>query len=562
MIGDEGVQPPTPQGDSHAPQPQSDLAHRVAASGNDQGVDSVNQDIIQKLFNQLKSNPLMFGMYYFPHHFRIPSPPFHLQILKEACIQQYLAVAAPRESAKSTILTFIYPFHCVVFKKNRFIVIVSNTFKKAAMYLDTIKKELIENDHFKKEFRNSIRITKDAEGDSIITHRDGFSTKIICKGHDQLGSIRGVKYGAYRPDLIICDDIEDDKMVENAELRAELQRQYDESLVPAGEKGKCQFIVVGTILHDDSQMAKLVSSRFYPEYKKLYYRALMHNGKSLWPEKWSVDYLLKLQKEKPSVFAKEYQNDPVSGANVRFKREDFRYWKVEDGQYILFGQGSTVVGRGRLADCRAAIAVDLAWSEKRDADSSIIMPGFLTPTGETLVETYVNKRGLRPDEFAEFLFTIEDRLRRITGQTVPVGMEKAMLENVTKWVLKNEMKRRNHYLVVKELAWDADKIKRIETRLIPLYNQNVIFHKYGMGDLEFQLIRFPSGVHDDLPDALQGLRQLLQFPKNIPKQQEIESEFDRVRRIMIEKKYEKPEKPKLTGRKYKHWELPHHSSFR
>ena len=36
-----------------------------------------------------------------------------------------------------------------------------------------------------------------------------------------------------------------------------------------------------------------------------------------------------------------------------------------------------------------------------------------------------------------------------------------------------------------------------------------------MGDLENQLLRVPSGTHDDLADALQGVVQLLGFPKKV-----------------------------------------------
>ena len=47
-----------------------------------------------------------------------------------------------------------------------------------------------------------------------------------------------------------------------------------------------------------------------------------------------------------------------------------------------------------------------------------------------------------------------------------------------------------------------------------------------MGDLEHQLERFPYGTHDDLIDALQGLVQLLQFPKNLPKKPDTTDAFE------------------------------------
>jgi len=97
--------------------------------------------------------------------------------------------------------------------------------------------------------------------------------------------------------------------------------------------------------------------------------------------------------------------------------------------------------------------------------------------------------------------------------------------------------------LLKDLQWDGDKIMRMVTRLSPRYTQHVIFHKTGMGDLEYQLLRIPNGTHDDLPDALQGLVQLLEYPKHGKKPVEPTTEFDWWRKKAIERK--KP--PKRTN---------------
>ena len=62
-----------------------------------------------------------------------------------------------------------------------------------------------------------------------------------------------------------------------------------------------------------------------------------------------------------------------------------------------------------------------------------------------------------------------------------------------------------------------------------------------MGELESQLIRVPHGTHDDLPDAEQGLVQLLQNPRQQKTKPQEENEFDRL------KNFFKP-KPKQVGR--------------
>lgn len=482
------------------------------------------------LYEALKLSPLEWAITFCPNHHKLSTPKFHLEIIDNAMTERFLVIGAPREHAKSTIINFDYVAHAILFKRKNFIIIVSNPFKKGASYLDSIKREFSENEILKRAF-NLPKLVKDAEGDSIFRHSDGFETKVMCKGVEQIGTIRGSKFKYSRPDLIICDDIEDDEMVKNPDRRRELQEYYDEALIPAGEAGKCQYIVIGTVLHDDSQLAKLLSPNKYTEYKKLIYKALIgypDNSEALWPAKMNVEQLVKMMKEKPTVFAKEYQNDPASGSNVRFEKKDFRYWRNEQGRYILFGVDNEVLATGLLSDCRAAIACDLAWKEKRSstADSTVIMPGYLTPDSNILIEDYVHKIGMRPDEFIEQIFLMVDRLEKITGSNVPVGFEKAMLEQVTQWMLKKQMRTNNRFISTKELVWDADKETRIEIRLQPRYSQHSIFHKTNMGDLEHQLTRFPSAAHDDLIDAEQGLVQLLKFPKGSSKKEEAKDMFD------------------------------------
>ena len=523
-----------------------------------------NQQLEQfkQIYEKFKQSPLIFGYFYFPHHFRLDPPKFHITILNEVPKSQFLAIAAPRGSSKTTLIMFLTPMHWIVFRKKRCIVLACNTFKKAASALDTLKKEFKENKQLRKHY--GIKIVKDAEGDSTFRHKDGFEVHIVCKGAEQLGSIRGEKFGAYRPDAILVDDLEDDEMVKNPERRESLRELYDDALMPSVDiSTDFNVFVLGTILHDDSLMARLVSPRHYKEYTKFRGQALLvRDGKevSLWEDKWSVKWLKTEEKRNPSRFAKEFQNDPVSGKEARFNKDQFRHWQMEDMQYILFNRDGTISSKGSMDTCKAAIGVDLAWSERKDADSCVLIPVYLTPFNDLLVDTYIDEKGMRPDRFAELLFTMELKLKAITKSGVPVGFEKAMLEKVTQWILKAEMRKRNHWLITKELKWETDKITRIETVLQPKYANNIVYHKQGMGDLEYQLLRFPSGTHDDIIDALQGAIRLLEYPKQTTVVVEKKADFDWWRDQAI--KLKKPQKGRyIFGVKNKKVVIPFHKGF-
>ena len=57
-----------------------------------------------------------------------------------------------------------------------------------------------------------------------------------------------------------------------------------------------------------------------------------------------------------------------------------------------------------------------------------------------------------------------------------------------------------------------------------------------MGELEYQLTRFPSATHDDLADALSGLSQLLTYPKGLKSPQGEDDKFTRLVRWANQKR--------------------------
>lgn len=480
--------------------------------------------MINQVIDLYLNNKLLFGKFYFPHYFRRGSPPFHIQIIKECSSGLFTAIQAPRSSAKSTVTTFLDTVHGISLKKERFVVIVQNTYAKAAGSLNNIKYEFRYNEKLRNDFGITMDI-KDAEGDTIFSHSDGFMCRVLCKGADQLGSIRGERFGAYRPTLIIVDDIEDDEMVKNPERRDELEKQFNEVLNYAGEAGETRIIVDGTILHDDSLLAKMIRGDRYKRFNKLMYKA-RQDGQSLWPEKWSVSDLDEMERDDPVGFAKEMQGDPSSGSLETIHRQDFRRWNIEDNQAVLYNEDGDVHSRWRLSDCKAAVGIDLAWKEKEANDFAAIVPGLVTPSNDILVDDYICKRGLRPDEFERIIFDMNTRYQAMTGKRVCFGFEKAMLERVMKWFLQEAMKRNGEYLWFKDINWGTqDKIARIMFRVANRYSQHSIYHKNGMGALENQLIRLRSSAHDDLADALAMLPEMLAFAPMKQKEKKKEDVF-------------------------------------
>lgn len=441
-----------------------------------------------------------------------------------------MCIQAPRGSAKSTAETFLDTIHGISLKRERFIVIVQNTYAKAAGTLNNIKFEFRYNERLKADFGVDMEL-KDAEGDTIFRHPDGFMVRVLCKGADQLGSIRGERFGAYRPTLILVDDLEDDEMVRNPERRNELEKQFNEVLNYAGESGETRIIVIGTVLHDDSLLAKMLMPDRYKRFNKLFYRA--RNGRlSLWPEKWSVEDLDEMEREDPVGFAKEMQGDPSSGSLETIRREDFRKWAEVDNGITLFNEDGSIKARWKYTDCKAAIGIDLAWEEGKANDWSVFFPGLVTPSNDLLLDSYIYKKGMRPDEWESNAFMLNDKYQKLTGKRVCIGMEKAKLEKVAKWFLQEAQRRRGEYLWLKAIAWGTkDKVERFYFRMANRYANHSVYHKSGLGIYENQIIRLRSVAHDDHADAAGMLPEMLAFAPSINKIQKEDDAFMQMRKM-------------------------------
>lgn len=455
----------------------------------------------QDIHSAFKENPLAWGYYFLPHHFPMASPPFHLEILKTILNNKKTAICAARSHSKSTLCMTLFPIWGICFKRFRHIVILQANLEKAIASLKTIKTEFTDNEAIKKTYR--ITTPTDTQNLTTFRHPDGFETQIVCFGMEQMGKIRGSKFGAFRPDCVLVDDLETDELVRSRELREDLHRKFKDAVEPAVDVGAdFRIVYIDTMKHYDSQLAKMTNPEMYTDFVKLHYKALNVNEKgeeyALWEERFPLKELKRLEKEDPIAFAKEYQGDPVTGQSATFNASDFLRWTINSDDYILYDVDGGILSRGSLCDCRVAIGYDLAWEEKRRHDFTAIVPVYITPNSEILVDYYVNEKGVKPDMLAEYVFNLNDKYTAITGKVVYHGFEKGKYEKVAKWLLDQEKKRRNKFPIFKDVPWGTDKKERITVPLQPRYANHAIFHRKDMGDLESQLLRFPSGTNDDL----------------------------------------------------------------
>lgn len=419
-----------------------------------------------------------FGQFFFKHHLKLATPDFHREIYKLYQNENIkrIGIAAPRSHAKSTITDLIFLAWNIVHGKTRFVLLVSDTYSQAALFLETVKAEFESNDLLK-SFYGDMCTGKWSEGEIVVG-------KTMVKAVGAGMKVRGVKYMESRPDLIIVDDLENDEAVESLERRDKMERWFNGALIPSMDKNG-RLVMIGTILHYDSLLFKIISIDKYREFSKKVYRAINDFG-PLWPQHLNMVELEQIKQDYISkgqgyLFYQEYQNDPVSDENRKFKLEKFKYFEE-----------SEIENRSMVT----TITIDRAYSLDKTADATGIIVNSVDDQNNWYIRSAERFKG-----------TEKDLIDKIFGlymyfNPVKFGIEQKAFDYTIKPALEDEMRKRNTFFLVEGLKdLGKSKVVRIEG-LVPRFESGSIFIKRDQTDLIDELIKFPRGLHDDLIDAL------------------------------------------------------------
>jgi hypothetical protein len=282
-----------------------------------------------------------------------PTPPFHRTAWALYSSDAPAAVViAPRDHAKSTGLTTDYILAECLFRSSDYVILVGSTEEGASEQLGNIAEELTENDDLIREFKTK-KFIKSSASDIIVEMQDGHRFRVLAKGAEQ--RIRGRLWKGKRPNLVVCDDMEDDEQVENPERRTKFRRWFFRAAKQAlGKQGKIR--VHGTILHEDSLLARLIACPTCKirtqdvgdgpcpkcgtekSWKHLYYKAhasFDDFSNILWPQRWTEKQLRARRQEfiedgDSAGYSQEFLNDPQDNAESYLRRQDFLPMSDED----------------------------------------------------------------------------------------------------------------------------------------------------------------------------------------------------------------------------------------
>ena len=499
------------------------------------------QNNISILTRMLGQNFSFFRRHYFSHYHKSPDADFHKDltgILREITTKRgsKYAIAAPRESAKSTIVSLEYVIYCICYKIERYIVIISSTNDQATGFLGDIKKEFESNELLIQDFPNICEVGKPPRWTQkeIVTRNN---IKVLALGTGQ--QIRGRRNREFRPSLIILDDIETNEETKTAEGYYKLHDWVTKSVLKAGT-ATTNVICIGTIHHYNSLLAQLIHPNSFPGWEKRIYRSIiswsshpelwetwtkiynyqenydnedgpgaaerffnankedmLEGVQVLWPQHKSYHDLMIMREQEGYIsFDSEMQNEPVNPRDCHFNLDEVRYWddRFESEEDLLATLGDN-------AKCYGSCDPSLGKQNRRGDFSAIITAIRDKQTGIIyIVDADISRR--LPDKTIDDILVYHQR-RNYERFAFEVNQFQEFMRDE----LEKRGKKQGLYLTIEDIQHSTDKLARIET-LQPMVKSGSIQFSKKHRTLLDQMKFFPKGQHDDGLDALEMVVKL------------------------------------------------------
>ena len=450
-----------------------------------------------------------FARIYFNKYLFYKIAPFQTeiyQILEDG--NDFNEIIAFRGSAKTTMAMLFYPIWAMVTKRKHHVVLISDTFGQVKDHIYNIKTELENNKRLIEDFGSfevEMETHKRQEWQKTSMIIPNYDAKIVGKSTGQ--KVRGLRYKQWRPDLIIIDDIEDLEMIRTKEQRDKTHRWLTGNVIPAGEKGKTKYILIGNLLHSDAIMSRIKTEiqEGHREGKVVEFPLVDNYGKILWEGKYPNQAAIETEKKqvggKSPIGMRAWQREyllklvPEEGQVIK---DDWikRYTEIPESVIVVKGTGN-----------------DLAISKKASADYTTMVSGKLG------VVDGKPKIYIMPNPVNERLsgFETTERARTVSRALGDGTLTPFWVEDVAYQAMQIEAMQRAG-LPVTGVKVSTDKRARLMTVASYIQNGTVVFPKEGCEDLILQLTGFGIEAHDDLADGFVLLIQgLMSHYTGVPK---------------------------------------------
>lgn len=402
----------------------------------------------------------------------------------------------PRGTFKSSVITIAFSLQFILNDPDSRILIDSETYGKAKAFLMEIKGHLEMNDKYRAVFkaihgvypseakRKQELLWTNTELNVAARKRWRKEPTFSCAGIDVTKN--GMHY-----DLIVCDDLHSEKNVTSKEQIDQVIDHW--KLAYSLLDPNCPMIIIGTRWHELDLYQHILDNE-RDRFNILVKRAIKEDGSLLFPEQLDQAFLDRTKKTQgTSMFYKQYMNEPVDDENATFKRS-----------YIIRKDWQEIKDR----PINWYLSIDPSYEGEYSDYAALVIGGM-----DYMKSMYVRHIVRQKMTYSGIITCIFDLYEKFKPKKIL--LETVATQKSIAYELANEQSRRGIWLPIVEIRSRSHTKEERIRGLAPLYEFGHVVHvkeSPELDELEYELLRFPTGKHDDIIDALANILEFAVAP--------------------------------------------------
>ncbi len=441
-----------------------------------------------------------------------------------------LAIAASRGHSKSGVFSNALPLHQVVFRKRRYVLVISETDGLAKKLIGWVNKQLKFNAKLREDFgvllheRNT---ANERDNEEAFITLSGALVEASSSGKQ----LRGKRHGSYRPDLVIVDDPSSQNNEGTKDAREKLVHWFNSVVVPIGTKSTA-IILVGTMVSATGLLNHVlkrkdfkssfhgaviqepVNPKLWDQYLEIYGRsdtdaeadafyeanqeALEAGVKLAWPWRWTYRALMH---EKFNMGTRAYNSE---FRNLAFS-EDEQYFFPETYGYYRFeyDQGRRYIRYEDLKIPVDELTISGAWDiaqgkNARSCYNAVLTVGRYEKTGHIFVlDEYATKE--QPHVYIDLIVEKIREWRHGVFSVETINAQHEFYRQLQEALRKAGVTRTRLNDIKSHKSAKEERIESLEPMC---HNKTLIFNRAHTMLLD-QMAQYPHGDYVDSLDALQ-----------------------------------------------------------
>jgi len=441
-----------------------------------------------------------------------------------------LAIAAARGHSKSGMFSNALPLHQVVFRKRRYILVISETDGLAKKLIGWVNKQLKFNAKLREDF-GALLFERNTQNERDNEEAFITASGTLVEASSSGKQLRGKRHGSYRPDLVIVDDPSSQNNEGTKEAREKLVHWFNSVVVPIGTASTA-IILVGTMVSATGLLNHVLkrkdfkssfhgavisepdNPKLWDEYLEVYGRAddmaevdefYAQNRDALeagvvlaWPWRWTYRALMH---EKFNMGTRAYNSE---FRNLAFSEDEQFFFPEQYGYYRFeYDQGRRYIRYEDLKIPVEDLTISGAWDialgkNARSCYNAVLTVGRYEKTGHIFVlDEYATKE--QPHVYIDLIVEKIREWRHHIFSVETINAQHEFYRQLQEALRKAGVTRTRINDVKSHKSSKEERIESLE----PLcHNKTLIFNRSHTMLLD-QMAQYPHGDYVDSADALQ-----------------------------------------------------------